>query len=188
MRAEMLSGGANSICMINLIALLQPRGILRINGTTGFTGDRCVLLESLPHSCQSPPQSSLGYCVRSEPLPHSISPAAQYLSRPQHRRSGLARWIGNFSFTRGEKALRVELPTLAILCLSLIHSYHIRRLDLHPYWAPPATPIGMRLSVGCPMVIHRPAHSSWGWIWPSFVTALRFHWSPDVTDVSQVSV
>lgn len=76
---------------------------------------------------------------------------------------------------------------LAILCLSLIRTHHTRRFDLHPYWATPAAPIGMRLAVGCPMVIHRPAHSSCGWIRVSFLSALRFRWATVAAEYSQGS-
>ena len=41
-----------------------------------------------PCSYQSSPSSSIGCCVRSEPLPHLKSSTAQYWSHPQQMRSG----------------------------------------------------------------------------------------------------
>ena len=46
--------------------------------------------------CQSSPHSSLGWGVRSEPLPQRRSVAGQYRSQPQHRRSGWGGLLGNF--------------------------------------------------------------------------------------------
>ena len=53
-------------------------------------------LRQSPCLYQSGPSSSIGCWIRSEPLPHCKSVAAQYLSQPQQMRSGFLGKIGNF--------------------------------------------------------------------------------------------
>lgn len=68
-------------------------------------------------SFQSAPHHSLGWGVRSEPLPQRKSLAGQYRSQPQHRRSGCAGLVGNFL------VMRPSLPRAEVAPRSMwVHS------------------------------------------------------------------
>lgn len=84
-----------------------------------------------PCSYQSSPSSSIGCCVRSEPLPHRKSSTEQYLSHPQQIRSGCLgcngiflamacdsfneNCNGRFSFLRGA-AMHCGRPRISPRC------------------------------------------------------------------------
>jgi hypothetical protein len=85
-------------------------GTIAINVVLGLVINLCVVktdyetafnllsgsASSFPNSSQSLPNNSTGCCVRSEPFPQFMESTEQYLSQPQHIRSGCAGCIGNF--------------------------------------------------------------------------------------------
>ena len=85
--------------------------------------------KSFPQDCQSSPHSSQGCCVRSDTMQQSILSAAQYLSHPQHRRSGLAGRVGNRFFTG--LAVRHQWCTPLPFILELAQQLKVLRL---PHW------------------------------------------------------
>ena len=73
-------------------------GVAAGGAAPASSGEDAAFSAGVPLSmaCQSSPHSSLGWGVRSEPLPQRRSVAGQYRSQPQHRRSGWGGWLGNF--------------------------------------------------------------------------------------------
>ena len=74
-------------------------------------GSSDATMPQSPHRYQSSPSISAGCWVRPEPLPHCSESTEQYLSHPQHVRSGCLGCKGNFFAICGD----LKNPGLALI-------------------------------------------------------------------------